>query len=171
MSFLRTPVGRRRDSVLDSLPMGTGLEGVARLIFHGPDQDEDALRAIVQLGQMLMENDPGNADLALFLIAWAAERIAGQRIAAGDLGIDDAERRVGELRNRAGWRQAVAEYQALADEIYIDTLNELREFAMVVLYVGQRETFSRRVATGKRLLGGLLPEPVNSDDAPLALAG
>lgn len=171
MSFLRTPAGRKRESVLDSVPAQAGLEGVARLIFLSPDPDEDALRAVVRIGQKLMENDEYDNDLAFFLIAWAAERITNQRIAAGDLGIDEVGRRAAELRDRAGWRQANAEYQALADEIYIDTLNELREFSMVVLYVGQREAFRHRVLAGQHLLSRLLPEPVNSDEAPLSLAG
>ena len=149
-----------------------GLEEVARLVFIVQTMNDDDLYHIVAVGQSLACGDDGSAssNLGFFLIAWAAERIARHRIASGDLGIDDAERRITECRGNSTWQQAIAEYQALADEIHIDTLNELREFSMVVLYMGRREIYQRRFAAGQRLLADYLPSPTHSDMC-LALAG
>ncbi|GEM_PF-2836683 len=163
----------KTDSSPDAAVTQGNLEAIARLVLATLPPDDDDLRTTIQLGQSLMHDDDGDAstDMGFFLVAWATEQIARQRIEAGDLGIDDSERRVIELRGKTGWQQAVAEYRALADEIYIDALNELREFSMVMAFAGPRETFLRRYAAGRRHLARLLPGPITLDEMPLALAG
>ena len=163
----------KTDSSPDAAVTEESLETMARLVQAPLPPDDDTLRTAIQLGQSLMHDDGGAAgtDMGFFLVAWATEQIARQRIEAGDLGIDDSERRVVELHGKTGWQQAVAEYRALADEIYIDALNELREFSMVLAFAGPRETFLRRYAAGRRHLARLLPGPMTHDAIPLALAG
>lgn len=185
MILLSKKAGRHGDPQLESLSARYCLDEVARNVLSGPTDDEDALRAIVALGQTLAARGEAVADLSFFLIAWGAERIAALRIAAGDLGIDEAAAHVAALRDSLGteaalrgsaaWQQAVSDYRLLADEIFIDTLNEFREFRMVVLYSGQRDVFLRRWAAGQRVLAGFCPDlgtsVLNDDLPPLALAG
>jgi hypothetical protein len=135
--------------------------------------DEDELGDLVWTAQQMIAAEDGEiaAEIGFFLIAWAAERITAQRISAGDLGIDDADARLLDLRRQAGLRQAATQYQELVDEIYIETLGDFREFTMVVLFLGRRESFFQRFANGQRLLAKLLPAHNTNDARPLALAG
>ncbi len=171
------------------------LDATAAQVFGLAEADDDALRAIAEAGQqaMLAGAEGETGDLAFFLIAWAAERMAAERIAAGDLGIDAplaeisarvAAESLDSLAEDTAWAGLVAEYRALADEILIETLNDLREFAMVVLYSGRREEYARRWAAGMHALGRACPEaarrarltpsccaPMPRETLPLLLAG
>lgn len=143
----------------DLLAARHGLRAVAELVFGGICDDEQALRAVVRTGQALAGETASAADLAFFLVAWGADRIAALRIAEGDLGIDDIARRAAALHpGSAAWRQAMADYDALAAEIFVDTLNEFREFALVVAFTGRREAFLRRWSAGQRQLATLSAE-------------
>lgn len=137
-----------REPQLESAAARHGLDAIARLVFGGPIDDESQLRSVAQVGQTLAHGGgEATADLAFFLIAWAAERIAAQRIA--DDGLDAGES---------------------PDEMFIEALNEFREFAMVVQFIGKRDLFRHRWATGQRQLAAYCPDSAN-DLPPLALAG
>lgn len=164
------------------------LEYIAALVFGVEWAEEDEAREVICAGQELQalaDLAPLCADIGFFLIAWGAEKIAASRIGSGDLGIDDTLRRIAEHgRGSPEWQEAMAEYQRLAEEILIDTLNEFREFGVVVLYSGRRDLYARRRAAGMAQLGQFLPglaadrQPVTllpahsaQTPAPLALAG
>lgn len=122
------------------------LRRIAATVFEAAPADEDALYGIAEAARSLVDDGEGDGaettDLGFFLIAWSADRIAAQRIASGDLAIDEAP---------------PADYQALADEILIDTLNEFRQFEMVVLYSGHRDGYARRCAEGLAVLAARFP--------------
>lgn len=150
-----------------TIPASVDLRRIARCIFAAEPADEDELRAFVAAAQ-----EAGDADLAFFLIAWSAEKIAAWRIAAGDLGIDEVMARISVRHEDAGTihscddrRSAVSEYQALADEILIDTLNEFREFEVVVAYSGRRDEYARRWAAGMQKLAGAYPDLARNSQA------
>lgn len=143
------------------------LDRAARFVFGVRAPEEDEIRDLVEAAQCAAADAPDDnavAEIAFFLTAWGAEKIATQRIAHGDLGIDEPLRRlaafgatVGEAIDDGPRQAALGEYQVLADEILMDTLAEFREFGMVVLYSGQRDEYARRWAAGLRRVIDIYP--------------
>lgn len=185
---MRTSISMARLRADAPVPRQTAsplLRRLAACVFAAAPADEEEIQGFVAAAR-----DMADRDLAFFTIAWSAERIAAGRIAAGDLGIDEVVARIGDCRRAATdmatlaadgeWAALTAEYQNLADELLIDTLNEFREFEMVVAYSGRRDEYAARWAAGMRRLAQAVPEPAAKShplpagrgwrDRPLSLA-
>jgi hypothetical protein len=158
-----TSMAYRQGDAMPQQPASLALRRIAACVFAAAPAEEDEI-----LGFVAAAREIADADLAFFVTAWSAERIAANRIASGDFGIDEILARIAERRRDASdaetlagdgeWLALLAEYRSLADEILIDTLNEFREFEMVVAYSGRREEYSGRCAAGMRALARAVPE-------------
>lgn len=131
------------------------LRQVGQSVIAGDMAEEEDIRAIARFGADLLEagrrfhgNGAAAEDVGFFLVAWGVDRIAERRIESGDLGIDEV--------GGGGPAGEVEEYRRLVDEIVIDTLNEFREFDMVILYEGRPDEYERRKRAGQRVLAKLV---------------
>lgn len=114
---------------------------------------------------------PLPADIGFFLVAWGVDWLAQDRIAKGEKGIGQALRRMEKIERRHGvvdgllpwkigagpaaWEAANREFDRIADEITIESLEQCEAIDMAALLATNREQYGRRWERGRRSLAEL----------------